>query len=273
MQYLETYPANPLSHFVKSFWRMSCELPHKYELVTRDIPNGDFHVLFNLGKAFKTISGDNETIYKNGVIKGQQSHYLRIVQSNGFNVVGISFYPWGLYPFTRIPSKEFYNQVVAVREIFEPALEEKLRGLKFQEQVKILNSYLLRRLDSYKSKSYLVELIAADIIRKKGLVRVTSYFEKYRISQKHLIRGFHETIGLTPKKLAGLCRVNNVVDTINNADSPPDWIEIVVKNNYHDHSHLIHDFKQVVGLTPDKYIKSDDSLYKRFSNHLNIMDL
>jgi AraC-like DNA-binding protein len=271
MVFLETYPANPLSHFVKSIWRMSCDLPQKLELTTRDIPNGDIQVLFNLGTTFKNIRGDNETIYKNGVIKGQQSKYLRIVQSDGFDIVGISFHPWGLYPFTGIPSQEFYNQIVDVSEIFEPALEEKLRGLEFTDQVKILNSFLLSKLYNYNSKSYLVELIAADIIRNRGLVKITSYLEKYRISQKHLVRCFHESVGLTPKKLAGLCRINNVVNTINNADSPPDWIDIVVKNNYHDQPHLINDFKQVVGLTPENYIKTNDSVYKRFFNHLKIL--
>ncbi|MFN6944270.1 MAG: DUF6597 domain-containing transcriptional factor [Cytophagaceae bacterium] len=270
MQFLETHPSDHLSHFVKSFWRMSCDLPNHKEIITRDIPNGDFHVLFNLGTAFKNRRDNKDFLYQNGIVKGQQSQYLKIVQSNGCDMVGISFHPWGLYPFTKIPSKEFYKQIVNVNDVFEPALEEKLLGLQFHEQVSLLKSYLMKKLDNYKSKSYLVELLASDIIANKGQVKIANYLQKYNISQKHLTRCFHELVGLSPKKLAGLCRVNAVIDSIKVPNDTIDWIDVVVKENYYDHSHMIKDFKKVVGLTPENFIKAGDSIYQRFYSHLKI---
>ena len=270
MQYLEAYPIGSLSHYVKSYWRMTCNLPNNMEMISRDIPNGDFHVLFNLGSAFKNIQGGNEVIFNNGIIKGQQSKYLRIVQSNGFDIVGISFHPWGLYPFTNIPSKEFYNQTVNVNDFFNSSIEDRLFGLKFNEQVLILENYLMEKLSKYENKSFLIELIASDIINNKGRVNINGYLQKYNISHKHLMRGFHELIGITPKKLSGLCRVNAIIDTLNTSNNKPDWVDIVVKNNYHDHPHMIKDFKKVVGLTPEKFIKTNDSIYQHYSSHFKL---
>ena len=42
------------------------------------------------------------------------------------------------------------------------------------------------------------------------------------------------------------------------------WVDIVIKNNYHDHPHMIKDFKKLVGLTPEDFNKTNDSIYQRY---------
>ncbi|WP_373492954.1 DUF6597 domain-containing transcriptional factor [Aquiflexum sp.] len=265
---MESYPSGPLANYVKSFWRMSCSLPCNQKLLTRDIPNGDLHVLFNLGTPFKSQKEGVQHEFTGGIIKGQQTSFLQMVQSDGFDGFGISFYPWGLSPFINLPTKELYNLTVDVNDVFDPTLPERLYGLAFKEQQALIESFLIKKLKDYRSKSPLVEFISADVIHKKGQVSISSYNEKHNISQKHLSRCFHELIGLTPKKLAKLSRVNAVIEDINKSNDPVDWMELVLKNHYHDQAHMIKEFKQVVGLSPNKFMNTADTLYHRFSAHL-----
>ncbi len=270
MQFLESYPIGQLAKYVKSFWRMSCNLPSDQKLVTRDIPNGDFHVFFNLGTAFMSQKEGVQHAFSRGIVKGQQPSYLLMHQYDGFDGFGISFYPWGLFPFINIPASEFYELVVDVNDVFEATVTERLYGLTFKEQQMLMEKFLLKKLEDNIGRSSIVAFISADIVDKKGQVKISSYIDKFNISQKHLSRCFHEFIGMTPKKLANLSRINNVINSINMGIDSVDWMELVVKNNYHDQAHMIKEFKQIVGLSPERYILEKDSLYQRYSGVLTI---
>jgi AraC-like DNA-binding protein len=37
-------------------------------------------------------------------------------------------------------------------------------------------------------------------------------------------------------------------------DRPPSWAELAFRCGYFDQSHLIHDFRAIVGVTPTEYI-------------------
>ena len=72
------------------------------------------------------------------------------------------------------------------------------------------------------------------------------------ISQSPFEKRFRQVVGTSPKKFASIVRFHSVLDSLNQVKS---LSEICFENNYFDQAHLIHDFKNFSGETPDKFLK------------------
>ncbi|WP_228378026.1 helix-turn-helix domain-containing protein [Chryseobacterium luteum] len=67
---------------------------------------------------------------------------------------------------------------------------------------------------------------------------------------------FQKYAGYSPKELLRFLRFKMVIaQLINTQEKMPDMFEIVTAFNYHDQSHLIKDFQQFLGTTPQQFIK------------------
>lgn len=75
-------------------------------------------------------------------------------------------------------------------------------------------------------------------------------------SERQTRRKFDEWLGLPPKTFAKTLRL---MEVLREASPACDWSLVARRIGYHDHAHLIHDFKKMVGMTP-RAIVEDDSL-------------
>ena len=83
-------------------------------------------------------------------------------------------------------------------------------------------------------------------------VRVDRVANRLGVSARHLRRAFTETIGIGPKDFARTVRLQRAV---RNAAASRDWGRIAADAGYYDQSHLITDFRELVGLTPGAFLK------------------
>jgi AraC-like DNA-binding protein len=83
-------------------------------------------------------------------------------------------------------------------------------------------------------------------------VRVESVAERLGVTARHLRRAFTESIGIGPKEFARTVRLQRAV---RGAATSKDWARIAADAGYYDQSHLIADFRQLVGLTPGAFLR------------------
>jgi AraC-like DNA-binding protein len=83
-------------------------------------------------------------------------------------------------------------------------------------------------------------------------VRVEHVAKRLGVSARHLRRAFTETIGIGPKDYARTVRLRRAV---RKAATSRDWGRIAADAGYYDQSHLITDFRELVGLTPGAFLK------------------
>jgi len=81
------------------------------------------------------------------------------------------------------------------------------------------------------------------------LSRIVQGFD---ISERTLQRKFLRRIGITPKKLMRIIRINEVWEKVKNGDAI-DYQDIIFEGNYFDQTHFIKDFKAITGETPDYF--------------------
>ena len=69
------------------------------------------------------------------------------------------------------------------------------------------------------------------------------------VSERHLRRVFHQTIGVTPKSFARLARFHHALRTAHE-NHHTTWANIAAATGYYDQAHLIEDFHAIAGVTP-----------------------
>ena len=70
-----------------------------------------------------------------------------------------------------------------------------------------------------------------------------------------LRRRFTARVGLSPKRFARLQRLQRVVRDLDGC-ARVDWAAIAATHGYADQPHLVEEFRQLVGVTPNEYVRS-----------------
>lgn len=91
---------------------------------------------------------------------------------------------------------------------------------------------------------------AARLLDREG-ARVDGVAEALGVTARHLRRAFAVNIGVSPKRFAQSARLQRAARL---AQSSTDWSAIAVASGYYDQSHLIGEFRALVGLTPRAYV-------------------
>ena len=81
--------------------------------------------------------------------------------------------------------------------------------------------------------------------------RVEAVAQQLGVTARHLRRAFLESIGVGPKEFARGVRLQRA---ISESARSSDWGVIARDAGYYDQSHLIGDFRDLVGLTPSAYL-------------------
>jgi AraC-like DNA-binding protein len=69
------------------------------------------------------------------------------------------------------------------------------------------------------------------------------------VSERHLRRVFHETVGMSPKAFAKLRRFHRALTAASESASAS-WASIAAEAGYYDQAHLIGEFRALAGVTP-----------------------
>jgi AraC-like DNA-binding protein len=83
-------------------------------------------------------------------------------------------------------------------------------------------------------------------------IPVSAVAESLGLLPKTFVRRFRKHVGLTPKGFSRLRRLQRVVRSISKA-AAVDWADFAAEHGYTDQAHLIHDFRELTGITPAAY--------------------
>lgn len=114
----------------------------------------------------------------------------------------------------------------------------------------IIEHELLRRLRAAQPGGALVQQALAMLDSSGGEVRVEALAARLGVSRQHLAAQFRQHVGLSPKLYARICRFRRATAALKAA---PDWAELALACGYFDQSHMIHDFQELAGATPERF--------------------
>ena len=170
------------------------------------------------------------------------------------STVGAFFRPARVASLLRVPLTDLADRTVAIDDLWGTAssrLSSELRELDEGARIDRLESILLTRLARGRPQMGVldVEGLASATIRRQGRVTVEAMAQAAGVSRQHLSRQFRERIGIGPKLYTRLARLQSGL-VYAGSRTRIDWAHAAIEMGYADQSHMIAEFREFTGLTP-----------------------
>jgi AraC-like DNA-binding protein len=183
--------------------------------------------------------------------------------------------PWGLNVFCRGIVRECAERRVDCRDIFPKysieAVEDHLaRKNNANERVQCIEQFLLSLLNRH-NEDLLIQTACQKLNSSNGNYPIAMLAQTLGLSKRTLERRFQMHIGTTPKKYARIVRLRNALFQ---RKQLPTWADVAYSSGYYDQSHMINDFQELYGLSPEAlYPQIETSKTIQFSGLLNLSQI
>jgi AraC-like DNA-binding protein len=249
-------PALPLSQYV------DCMVYVEGNNKGTGFPKTAMSLVFNLNDSFKLYSDAGFTSsvdYKKHWVAGLQTGPTYVESYGESKMVVVQFTTTGACAFFNMPLHHFTDQYVPLDCVFNKHADEiweQLHEAKtINEKMLVTENFLLRNfLQNKITDGRLLTSVDAVFSLKKNL-SVDYLCRQHRISRKHLNFLFKEYLGISPKMMASLNRLQNVFQKISQAKSE-NLTSLAYELDYFDQAHFNNNFKKFTGIRPGDYLKS-----------------
>ncbi|MEP7322334.1 MAG: helix-turn-helix transcriptional regulator [Saprospiraceae bacterium] len=223
------------------------------------LPNGVIELILNFGNKQKTLNPDTfktDKYFKSFWVAGLQTKPIIIQSLTDTNLIGIRFLPGGAYPFFKFPISNITDKVLEA-DWMKKELQE-LRNIinelsDHKKIVQTLQEYLWTKFDGSCLTNESVLYVANKLFFSDAEISISELVRKAGYSHKHFISLFKKQVGTSPKNLQRIMRLQQVIQLVKNK---PDvkWIDILYQFPFYDAPHFANDFKELAGMTPEKYL-------------------
>lgn len=249
-------PANDLASLVQCYWVL--ESP-KEKTPTRNtiVPDGSMKLIFHYGDLYKHCPeyGSSITLPRCFLI-GQLTRPYEVEPTGETGTFFVRFHPNGFLPFTCIPLKEMENTVIPLETLFGKAGQEIERAIvdaaSTAERINHIETFLRNRLTAAKTIDRLVKTTVETILTANGQLSVSELSRKTNANRRLLERKFSAAIGLSPKQLSKIIRLQATFKTLLTTESTS-LTTLAYEGKYFDQAHFIRDFKEFTGITPKDF--------------------
>ena len=170
--------------------------------------------------------------------------------------IGVRFRPGCARQALRIDAAELRDQCIPLTDL-DPALERLIgRAIRAPAPARdlalALQQVFAGRLATTGAPPPVVREALWRIADTRGALAIDRLCRELRITRQHLARLFDREVGVSPKLVTRVTRVKHVMSVATRRASPGSvpWARIAADAGYTDQSHLIADFRVLVGSTP-----------------------
>jgi AraC-like DNA-binding protein len=229
MAYRELEPHPALRPYVDRFWLRT---PDEAVDPRRILPDGCIDIL---------VSGSGKVS-----VVGTMTRAVQIDGPSVANVAAVRFRPGGATPFLRTHARHLTDRNATAADLglrwLEPAPFSDAQG-----GAAALEQLLLRRLDGVRTPDALVAH-AVRLLFGEAPPSVTELARRIGWSRQHLRRVFEEHVGVGPKELARVARLQRAVAEVQRGRVS--LADAAARVGYFDQAHMARDFRALVGMTP-----------------------
>lgn len=178
------------------------------------------------------------------------------------NCFAVRFYPYGLSNFLSIPLKDLANKETSLAALFgedtATALAEKISTAQDTEaRIAVIEDFLFKKLSDPVSIDHIVKATIDMMFSMGGTISISEMLERDVAKRRQLERKFAAHVGMSPKQLSRVIRLQSVLSMMLNQASGR-LSEIAYDSDYYDQAHFIKDFKAFTGMTPREFFKLEN---------------
>jgi AraC-like DNA-binding protein len=260
IEYREIEPSPALAPFVRCLWHLSGPADAARE-AQPIVPDGCAEIVLNLGDPFLRVNGGTH-VQPAAMLVGQLTGPVVVIPTGVVDVWGVRFQPWGAAACLGTPLIELREATIALDDVLPSltSLGSEVHDRRSNPGAEpVLMAGLARWVSSCRVPDSGVRAAVELVTRATTLPSVRSLAATLGRSTRWVQRTFRDTVGLSPKMLV---RINRVQRAIRVAISRParSWSAIAADVGYFDQAHLVRDFRQIVGCTPSDFAARDRTI-------------
>jgi AraC-like DNA-binding protein len=244
--YREHPPCAPLRSHVACYWTLRGDEAPGH----RVLPDGCMDLLFDLSGALRAAP----------TLVGTMSQALLVPAVARVELLGVRFRPGEAFAFVGVPAGEAKDQVLPLVDALGPlaaALSDELSAARdTPARLAALDRRLTALRDRARPPDPRVRRAVARILGSPAEARVAWLARELGIGERQLERTFVERVGLGPKALARVARLQALLPRLAGAGTHVPWAALALDLGYADQAHLIREVKRLSGVTPTELARA-----------------
>jgi AraC-like DNA-binding protein len=248
-----TEPSAPFKPFIRYYKYIESDVTGIFKVV----PASYVELYFNFTHVNLFSPGcydvDNPRIHLAGLQEFEQNSFTHMYgtdRNGGFSVI---FQPQGFYHLFNIKSSDFYKYCINGESIFEKDIyhlwEQLQTFCNINDMKKLVESCFSNYTKQSSFRPDLINNIVRYMDNNNGMIRVSQICNLYNVTPRSLDRHFRDEIGISPKELLNIFRINKAIRLI--FDNPDcDLTSISYLSGYYDQSHFIKEIEKITGISP-----------------------
>lgn len=264
MNYQTFEPHSDLRSLVKCYWTL--EVPAETPPVRqRILPDGCIEMIFILGDDIKRYTIKEDYILQpRAMVLGQITEPFFVEPTGAVHSFAARFYPYGFANFTAIPLKELANKETPVSLLFGEsaagALEQQMiNAPDTQARISVVEDFLLQKLKDANVIDTIVKTTVDTMLQTNGSLPINTMLKGELSKRRQLERKFAHQIGLSPKQLGKVIRLQTALKLLLNRQAES-LTQIAYDSEYYDQAHFIRDFKEFTGVSPKDFLGDGEML-------------
>lgn len=230
----------------------------------RELPSAAITVIVNFGSPYRLLDPANpddaarSVEHRSGFVAGLDDTFAVTESTGAAHCLQLNLAPLAAYRLFGLPMSDLARRVVTLDDLLGAGaalLTEQLVELPdWAERFALLDATIAGRLAESPSPSPEVVWAWRQLTRSGGRVAIATLSGELGWSAKRLIARFREQVGLPPKQTARLLRFQHAAARLT-LDETPDWSVYAQHHGYYDQAHLINEFRQFAGDTPEGLVR------------------
>lgn len=237
LPYTEVLPPADLAAYVDRFWLRTSR--HGDPTRThRVLPDGCVDVIVHADR------GSAELV-------GTMTCALELPEAPA-DLVAVRFKPGTAAAIARTPLVELTDRHADLGELGigrGSPVEQIVEATTSHARVAALVAWVRARLDGAPPPDRVVARAVARLSSPgAGAARVDQVARELRVTRQHLARSFRREVGISPKELVRIARIQRAAAALGRGGI--ELPQLAVELGYFDQSHLSHDVRELIGVTP-----------------------
>ncbi len=261
MNYQTFQPHSDLESLVQCYWTLEVPADNNAQK-QRIIPDGCIEMAFILGDDIKRYTSEDEFILQpRAMVLGQTIEPFYIEPTGYVNSFAVRFYPYGFANFVTTPIKNLVNKETPIELLFGevPAKEiaqKIIQATDTKERIEIIEDFLLNKIKNETTINNIVKSTVDAILSTKGSTPINIILKEDISKRRQLERNFLKQIGISPKQLGKVIRLQAALKMLLNQQSK-NLTQIAYDSEYYDQAHFIKDFKEFTGTNPNRFLENE----------------
>lgn len=260
MRYRELLPPWDLREVIHHFWVLETDTGFgPNSALTRVFPKGTAEWLFPYRGKFRVeeLCAPGEDVPLGG-FAGPLSGTIHVESDGGTGIFVVKFTATGAARLLNMPLQEMRDRGEPAQDLLGPETERLadaiLAGPRLKDRYRAAVRFFRQLLPRMAPTDAAVRLALQRTVLRKGQATVAELADGTALSTRQLERRFAAGVGLTPKQFARIVRFRAVLAHLR-ATNYSSLTALAYQNGYYDQAHLIRDFRQFAGTSPNGYRK------------------